>query len=161
MKNKNVALYGVLISLALILSFVEAKIPLNFAIPGIKMGLPNIVIVFALYALGAKAAITISIVRVLIIGILFGNGASFIYSIAGAILSLTMMIILKKMNILSTKGVSIVGGVAHNLGQILMAIILLESILISYYFPFLCLSGVVSGVIIGILADYVIKRIKL
>lgn len=160
MKARKVALYGVLIALALVLSYLESLVPLSFAVPGIKMGLPNIVIVFALYSLGFKDAAVISLLRVVLVSILFGNVMSMAYSLAGAVLSLLVMLLLYKSGKFGTAGVSVAGAVAHNAGQILTAMLLLETAQISYYLPVLCISGTVAGICIGLISAILIKRIR-
>ena len=160
MKTKKVAVMAMAIALAMILSFVESQVPALVTVPGVKLGLANIAVVFALYKLGWKEAVLISLIRVFLVSLLFGNVASLFYSIAGAVLSLTGMILLRRIKILSTVAVSVAGGVLHNVGQIAMACILLETNVIKYYLPFLILSGTVTGVVIGLLAAIMIKRVE-
>ena len=160
MKVKNVATLGLCVALAMIMSYIESLFPLNFAVPGIKMGLANIVIIFLLYRMGFGAACVVSLIRVFLVSLLFGNVMMMAYSIAGAVLSLGLMFLLKKSGKFSVVGVSIAGGVAHNAGQIIMAIILLGAKQIAYYLPVLAVTGTVTGVLIGIAASIVIKRIK-
>lgn len=160
MKTKKVAVMGLAIALAMILSFVESQIPSFVAIPGVKMGLANIAVVFVLYKLGWKEAVIISLVRVFLVSLLFGNFASLFYSLAGAVLSLVGMILLKKTHLFSEVAVSVAGGVLHNVGQIAMACILLETDVIRYYLPFLVLSGTLAGIVIGVLAGILVKRIR-
>ena len=161
MKAKNVALYGLLIALALVLSYLESLVPLSFAVPGIKMGLPNIVVVFALYRLRARDAAVISLVRVLLVSVLFGNVFSLAYSAAGAALSLLVMLLLKSTGKFSETGVSVAGAVAHNAGQILVAVFVLETGRLVYYLPVLCISGTVAGICIGLVSALLVKRIRL
>ncbi len=160
MKVKNVAVLGLCVALAMIMSYIESLFPLNFAVPGIKMGLANIVIIFLLYRVGFGAACIVSAIRVFLVSLLFGNVMMMAYSLAGAALSLALMLMLKKSGKFSVIGVSIAGGVAHNAGQIIMAIILLGARQIAYYLPVLVITGTVTGVLIGIAASVVIKRIK-
>ena len=160
MKTHKVTLMALSVALAMILSFVESQIPAFVAIPGVKMGLANIAVVFALYKFGWKEAAGVSLLRVLLVSLLFGNFASLFYSLAGAVLSLAGMIALKKSGLFSTVAVSVTGGVLHNVGQIAMACILLETDVIRYYLPFLILSGTLAGVVIGLLAAELVKRIK-
>lgn len=160
MKVKNVATLGLCVALAMIMSYIESLFPLNFAVPGIKMGLANIVIIFLLYRMGFGAACVVSLIRVFLVSLLFGNVMMMAYSIAGAVLSLGLMLLLKKSGKFSVVGVSIAGGVAHNAGQIIMAIILLGAKQIAYYLPVLAVTGTVTGVLIGIAASIVIKRVK-
>lgn len=160
MKAKKVTLMALTIALAMVLSFVESQIPAFVAIPGVKVGLANIAVVFALYRMGWKEAAGISLIRVLLISLLFGHFASLFYSAAGAVLSLTGMILLKRLDRFSCVAVSVAGGVLHNIGQILMACILLETNVIRYYLPFLIVSGVIAGVVIGILAAVIVRRVR-
>jgi len=159
-KTKNLTLYALLLALALILSYLESLVPMSFAVPGIKLGLPNVVMVFALYRLGFKAAGSISIVRVLLVSMLFGNVMTMAYSLAGAAISLVLMWLLKKSGKFSPVGVSVAGALGHNTGQIFTAMLLLETGGIIYYLPALCISGAVTGVLIGILGGILVKRIK-
>ena len=149
------------VALAMILSFVESQIPAFVAIPGVKMGLANIAVVFALYKLGWKEAAVVSLIRVFLVSLLFGTGATLFYSVAGAVLSLLGMIALKAMGLFSSVAVSVTGGVLHNVGQIAMACYLLGTNKLSYYLPFLMLSGILAGIVIGIVAAILVKRIKL
>ena len=160
MSAKEIAKLGVMIALALMLSYVESLIPLSFAVPGIKMGLPNIVIVFALYQMDRKSAIGISLLRVLLVSLLFGNGASLIYAATGAVLSLTVMILLKHTGSFQTITVSVCGAVFHNIGQILAAMFVLGTDKIIYYLPVLILSGVITGTLVGVVAAIVINRMR-
>ena len=159
MKTKKLTTHALLLALALILSYLESLVPMSFAVPGIKLGLPNVVIVYALYKLGAKSAVSISIVRVILVSILFGNVMTMIYSLAGAVLSLALMWLLKKSGKFSPVGVSVAGALGHNAGQIFTAMVLLETSGLIYYLPALCISGAVSGVLIGILGGILVKRI--
>lgn len=155
------ALYGILIALAMILSYLESLVPLSFAIPGVKLGLANIVTVFVLYKIGARSAFLIAAVRVILISILFGNIMSFAFSAAGMLLSLAVMILMKKSGKFSVAGVSVSGGVAHNAGQIAAAVLLLGTKEIFYYLPVLCVSGVIAGICIGLLSAYLIDRVEI
>ena len=161
MKTKKLTMYALLVALAMILSYLESLVPLSFAVPGIKMGLPNIVIVFALYKLGFKAAGCISLIRVVLVSILFGNVMSMIYSLAGAVLSLAVMWLLRRIGKFSSVGVSVAGALGHNVGQVVTAIVLLETGGLVYYLAPLCVSGAVAGIIIGIAGGIVVKRVKI
>ena len=160
MKVKKVAVLGLCVALAMIMSYIESLFPLNLAVPGIKMGLANIVIIFLLYRVGFSSACIVSLIRVFLVSMLFGNVMMMAYSTAGAVLSLAVMLVLKKCGKFSVVGVSIAGGVAHNAGQIIMAVILLGAKQIAYYLPVLAVTGTVTGVLIGIAASVVIKRVK-
>ncbi len=160
--GKKTAFLGMNAALALILTYLESLIPpLYAAVPGIKLGLPNIVIIFILYRVGFKEAAIVSAVRIVAVWLLFGNAMMLAYSAAGALLSLTVMVILKKVDILSTVGVSVAGGVLHNVGQILMAILLLGTAEIGYYLIVLAITGTISGVFIGICGSIALKRIQI
>ena len=162
MKNrtKKLTALALTISFALILSFVESRVPAFVAIPGVKVGLANIAVIFTLYRFGVKEAITVSLIRVVLVSMLFGSPVSMIYSISGAVLSLSAMIVLKKLTPLGEVTVSVVGGVMHNAGQIAAASVMLATNVVVYYLPFLILSGTVAGVAVGIASALLIKRIK-
>ena len=159
MKTKKVAFLGMCIALSMILSFVESQIPPLTAVPGVKMGLPNIVMVFMLYKVGAKDTAIVSILRVILVGILFGTPLSMIYSLAGAALSLIGMILLKKTNLFAPVTVSVAGGILHNIGQIATACIVMETAQIAYYLPVLYISGTIAGILIGLTAAMILKRL--
>ena len=160
MTTKRIARYGLLIALALILSYVESLLPVFVAVPGVKMGLPNIVIMFALYSLGVKDAAIISQIRVVLAGALFGSVFSMLYSAAGAVLSLAVMAVLLKTKRFSPVGVSVAGGVAHNAGQIIVAILVTETAQLIYYLPVLCISGIAAGILIGVVSGIIINRLQ-
>lgn len=149
------------VSFALILSFLESRIPAFVAIPGIKVGLANIAVIFSLYQFGPREAIAVSLLRVVIVSMLFGSVASLIYSVSGAALSLCVMILLKKLTPLTTVTVSVSGAVMHNVGQIIAASLMLETNVVVYYLPFLLIFGTVAGVVIGIASAILIKRVPL
>ncbi len=161
-KSKKTAFLGLFAAVAMLLSYVEALLPvLVTAVPGIKMGLPNIAVIFVLYRFGAWEAAVISAVRVIVVSLLFGNPMTFIYSIAGAMLSLAVMVIFKKMKFLSVVGVSVAGGVSHNIGQIAVAMLLLGAAEVGYYLIALAVSGTVSGILIGLCGALMIKKLHL
>ncbi len=157
--NSKVAYWGIYTALALIFSYVEMLIPIHFAVPGVKLGLANVVIVVVLYKMGRREAYIISVTRVILAGFLFGNMASIIFSLAGCIFSLTIMSILYKKEIFGIIGVSVMGAVFHYIGQVLVAMVVVNSFSIIYYFSLLMIAGVVTGVLIGIVAQEMIKRI--
>lgn len=159
--ESDVALYGMFISVAAVMSYVESLIPLNPPVPGMKIGLANIVIVWVLYSMGIKPAAIISLLRVLLVGFLFGNLYSILFGLAGAAASLGVMYVLKKIKHFSVVGVSIAGGVVHNLAQTAVAMIVLENSRIAYYLPPLIISGVVTGIAIGILGGVLYNKIKI
>ncbi len=157
--TKKLTMTALLAALALIFSYIEVLIPFNPAIPGIKLGIANLAVIVALYHMGLKYAITINVVRIFIAGLLFSGVFGIIYSLAGAILSMTVMVLLKKTGLFSVTGVSMAGGVAHNLGQILAAAFLVSNLSIFIYFPVLIFSGLISGALIGIVAYIILKRL--
>ena len=159
--ESDVALYGMFVSVSLVLSYIEAIIPINLPVPGMKLGLANIVIIWVLYSMGIKAAAIVSLVRVLLAGFMFGNMYSIIFSMAGALLSLITMYFLKRIKAFSIIGVSIAGGVMHNAGQIIVSMIVLENVRMAYYFPALMISGVVAGIAIGLLGGILYRKIKI
>lgn len=158
MKSK-VAYFGVFTTLALIFSYVETLIPIRFGIPGVKLGLANLIIVIALYRMKLSEAYLLSIVRVLLAGFIFGNYFSIIYSLAGGLLSLTVMALLRKKGGFSVIGVSIAGGVFHNIGQLIIASVIVETFSVMYYVPVLLIAGLVTGLLIGIASDGMLKRL--
>ena len=160
MSAKKVAWLGMLVALAFVFSYIEFLIPINLGIPGVKLGLANLVIMIAIYTIKPVDAWLLSLVRVLLVGITFGNMASFVYSLGGALLSFTIMIFAKRSKKLSIYGVSILGGVFHNVGQILVAIYTMQTYSLVYYLPVIMISGIVSGACIGLLGGAITKRIK-
>lgn len=159
MNTKKTAFIGLAISLAMILSFVESQIPAFVAIPGVKVGLPNLVIVFLLYKIGWKESVLVNVLRVVLVSLLFGNVQTLSFSLAGAALSLLGMILLKKSEKFSPIAVSIAGGVLHNVGQILAACLWTQTPQIAYYLPVLLLSGTIAGVVIGLVGGMLVKRL--
>ena len=159
-KTKKVAYLGLCTALAMVLAYVEVLMPpLINSIPGIKLGLPNIAIIFVLYRFGFGSAAAVSFVRIVLVSLLFGNPMTFAYSVAGATLSLCVMALLKRLDKFSTVGVSVAGGVLHNVGQILMAMLLLGTAEIGYYLIVLAVTGTVSGVLIGLCGSVAVKRV--
>ena len=154
--KSRVAYFGVFTALALIFSYVETLIPVNLGIPGVKLGLANLIIVVALYKMRLSEAYLLSVVRVLLAGFIFGNYFSIIYSLAGGLLSLTVMALLKKWGGFSLQGISIAGGVFHNIGQL---IVVVETFSVTYYFPVLLVAGLLTGLVIGIVAEMMLKRL--
>lgn len=161
MNTKKIALCGLLTALAMILSYIEAVLPLSFTVPGVKIGLPNIAILFVIYKVGFREACVISLIRVVLTSILFGNAFSLLYSVAGAVLSLLVMYLLRKSGKFGISAVSVAGGVAHNVGQIIVAIFTLETGSLIYYLPVLCISGIAAGLLVGLVSALLIKRVKL
>ncbi|MGN0531487.1 MAG: Gx transporter family protein [Eubacterium sp.] len=160
-KVKNIALYGVMIALAMIFSYLESFIPINLLIPvpGVKLGLANIVVLFALYTMRVGDAVVIAVIRVLLSGFIFGNPMTIAYSLAGSLLSIAAMYLLKKTD-LSIIGVSMVGGITHNIGQLIVAVILTSTVRIAYLVPVLLVTGMVTGLLMGVAAKLVIPRVE-
>ena len=161
MNYKKVPIYGMFIALALVMSYVENIFPLHMGIPGAKIGLPNIVIVIALYKAGEKSACIISMIRIILVGFLFGNLFGIVYSIMGAMFSLGTMIFLKKKTDFTVYGVSCIGGIMHNVGQLAAAIIVMETKELVCYLPVLTVVGAVTGILIGIVSGNLLKRLPL
>ena len=158
--GKRTAYFGVLAALAIIFGYIEAIFPFHIGIQGVKLGIANLVIVIVLYKMGNQAAFAVSIVGIVVSGFLFSNAFSILYSIAGSILSLVVMIILKKKGWFSVYGVSVAGGVMHNIGQLLMAALVTQTVSIFYYVPVLLVAGMVAGLVIGILSGEMLKRLE-
>ena len=157
MNAKKITLLSLFCAVAMIMSYIEAIIPLPLPF-GIKIGLPNIIIVFILYKFGTVDAIAVSLIRVLLVSLLFGNTLSLAYSIAGAVLSIALMILLKASKWFTTIGVSVAGAIFHNTGQILVACILMNTVEISAILPLLTITGTVAGILVGIAGHLLIKK---
>ena len=159
MKQKKIAYMGLFAAIAIIFGYVESLIPFFAGIPGIKLGLANLAVLFILETYTWKEAALVSMVRILVIGFMFGNMFSILYSMAGAALSLTVMTLMKRFSGFSILGVSVAGGVSHNIGQLIIAALIVENTSLFYYAPVLLISGVITGILIGILTGEVTKRI--
>lgn len=158
MSTKKLTALALLTTTAMILSYVESLLP-SVGVPGVKLGLANIAVIFALFRLGGKSALAVSLVRVFMVTMLFGSMSALLYSLAGAALSLVVMALLRRTDRFSTVGVSVAGGVAHNAGQILMAMLLLGTARLAYYYPVLVISGVAGGIFTGLAAALLIRRV--
>lgn len=156
---RRVALYGMMTALAFLLGYVETLIPLNIGIPGVKLGLANLATIVSLYLLGAGPAAVITVVRILLVGFTFGNLSMMLYSLAGGILSLALMILFCRLDWFSVMGVSIAGGVGHNIGQLTVAAAVVENSNVFYYLPVLLTAGTIAGALIGILGGILIRRL--
>jgi heptaprenyl diphosphate synthase len=159
--NHKTAYLGLFSALAIIFGYVETLIPVFAGIPGIKLGLANLAVVFILEKYTWKEAVIVSFIRILVIGFLFGNLFSIVYSLAGAALSLTVMTLLKNKSDFSLVGISVAGGVSHNVGQLIIAMLVVENTSLIYYAPALLISGVITGLLIGWLTTEVSRRIQL
>lgn len=158
--SKRVAYIGILTSLAMIFSYVEMLIPVNFGIPGIKLGIANLVVVTGLYMMRTKDVFIVSMLRILMMGCLFGNGVSLLYSLSGGLLSFFVMAASKRIKGFGISGVSVLGAVSHNAGQILAASFIIGSKSIFYYFPVLTIAGVITGLFIGLLSSRIIEGVE-
>lgn len=156
---RQITAMGMLVALAMVLGFVETLIPINLGIPGMKLGLANIVVVIALFLFDVKTAVVVSILRIILIAMTFGNMSMMFYSIAGASLSLLSMIAISKIKSFSLISVSIVGGIMHNVGQIICAAFVVRTNGVFTYLPVLMIAGLVSGALIGIVAGLISVRL--
>lgn len=161
MNHKKTAYLGLFAAIAIIFGYVESLIPFFAGIPGMKLGLANLAVLFILEKYSWKEAALVSTVRILVIGFLFGNMFSILYSLAGAALSLTVMTLMKRFSGFSILGVSVAGGVSHNIGQLIVASFIVENTSLLYYAPVLLISGVATGLLIGFLTREITKRIRL
>ena len=158
-KTKKIAVFALCIALAFTLSFLETLIPINIGVPGVKIGLANMVVLAALYLLDKRAAFAISMIRILISGLLFSGAFSLLYSFTGGILSFFVMLLAMKSKKLSILGVSVLGGAVHNIGQIIVAAIVMQTPRIVYYLPVLLISGALAGIVVGIISKIVVERL--
>lgn len=159
-RSQKISYCAVFTALAMIFSYVEAILPINFGVPGMKLGLANLVIVAGLYYLNEKDVLIISVTRILLMGLLFGNGMSLIYSLTGGMLSYLIMILMKKKTNLSVLVISIGGGITHNIGQLIAASFVVSNFHIFYYFPALLIAGTITGLLIGIVSERILKILK-
>ena len=148
-----------LVALAMVLSYVETLVPVFAAVPGVKLGLTNLVVIVALFYMDAKYAFAINMVRIVLVAFTFGNMFALMYSLVGGMLSFVVMYSLYKSNKFSYTGISSVGGVAHNIGQIAVAMFVLDTARIIYYLPVLLISGCITGMLIGLLGGETVKRL--
>lgn len=160
MKTKKIAIYGLLIALAFIFSYIDHLIPIPFAVPGMKLGLANLVVLATLYCLGEKESFILSMLRILLTGFAFKSVATLAFSFAGGLLAWIVMVIFKRLKLFGMVGVSILGGISHNIGQIIVAIFYVSNVMLVFYLPILLISGIASGVLIGILGGMVVKRLS-
>lgn len=157
--TKKTAIFGLLIALAFVLGYVESLVPIYLGAPGVKLGLANLVTMIGLYCMGVKAAAVISVVRILLSGIIFGPPSAILFGMAGAALSLTVMAVCKKFRLFGMVGVSILGGVAHNIGQFLMAAFVVHTFGVFSYLPVLLAAGTIAGALIGLLGGMIVVRV--
>ena len=157
--KKNVPLYGLLVALAFTLSYVEMLLPFSLGIPGVKLGLANLVTLVALYLLPAPGAAVVALCRIVLAGFTFGSMSAMLYALCGGAVSCLVMWLCKKVPAFSPVGVSVAGGVAHNIGQLTCAVLVMQTVGLSWYLPVLLLSGTVAGAVIGILGGLVVRRL--
>ena len=156
---KKIAYMGMFIAAAMVFSYIESLIPVNIAVPGVKLGLANLVTIVVMFRMNARAAWMVSLVRVFLSALLFGNLSVMVYSLAGALLSLIVMTVCMKLRFFGLVGTSILGAVSHNAGQIVMAAFLMRSGNIMLYIPVLCISGTIAGVCIGLAGAVLVKNL--
>ena len=162
MSSRRLARYALLTALAMALSWLESLVPLAGVVPpGVKLGLTNLVVIFALYRMGLRDAAVISLIRVVLVAFTFGNSYSFAYSLAGAALSLAVMALLKRSGKFSLLGISVAGAVSHNIAQVLVAMAVMETARLAWYLPVLLVSGIAAGVCVGAAGALIVKRIRL
>ncbi|RGZ00960.1 Gx transporter family protein [Clostridium sp. AM58-1XD] len=157
-RTEFISKYGMLIALAFIFSYIESLIPIPLPVPGMKLGLANLVTIVGLYTVGIPGTITVSLIRIVLVGMTFGNMFSMWYGLAGGALSLILMIVCRAAKWFSPVGVSVAGGVGHNIGQILIAAFVVENKGVFYYLPALMAGGVAAGAVIGLLGGMIIVR---
>ena len=158
-KAKKIALFGMMVALAFTFSYFESLISFDFVVPGVKLGLANLVVVIALYIMKPGEAFAIAIIRIFLAGLTFGNVYSIAYSLCGGILSFLVMYLVRKTN-LSVIGVSMLGGICHNIGQIIVAAIVMGTSRLAYYLPVLLVAGLITGLLLGVISKLVIERFE-
>ncbi|MBQ9341045.1 MAG: Gx transporter family protein [Lachnospiraceae bacterium] len=158
-KSLKVSFIGMMVALSFVLSYIESLIPLSVGIPGVKAGLSNIPVMVMLYMAGPLAAGILALVKVTLVSATFGSMSSFFYSLGGAMLSIIIMAVFKRLDIFTVRGVSILGGIMHNMGQLIVAVFIVENAKLFYYLPILIISGIAAGLVIGLIADLIIRRI--
>lgn len=157
--TRSIAIFGLLVAVAMVLSWLEAQLVPFIPFPGVRLGLTNLVVLVALYKLGEKEAIGLNLVRILLVGLSFGNAFSLMYSLAGGLLSGLVMLLLKKTNRFNIVTVSVAGGIFHNVGQLLVAAAVLGSGAVLYYLVILWISGIIAGAFVGLICAELLKRL--
>ena len=160
MKTRKLVFMALLTALSLGIWVIEAQIPPLVPVPGVKLGLANIVVVFAIYMLGARYALYLNLARIVLAGLLFGSPFSTLYALCGGLLSLGAMLILKRTNLFSVIGVSMAGGFFHNLGQLIAAAVIVKTPQVVSYLPVLVFSGIAAGIVNGIIATFCMEKLK-
>ncbi len=156
---RKVALYGILIALSMVMSFIESLLPIPFPVPGVKIGLANLVTIVGLYLVGVPGTVCVTVLRVVLVGLSFGNPYSMIYGLSGSFLSLFVMGIAKKYQLFSQIGISILGGIFHNIGQMIFAAIIVQTAGVFVYLPTLLTAGCIAGAVIGSLGGIMTERL--
>lgn len=154
------AFYGLLIALAFVLSFIETLIPISLGVPGVKLGLANLVTVVGLYTVGISGTVVVSLLRIILVGFTFGNLFSMFYSLGGWGVSILIMVLCKKKGWFGPAGISILGGVGHNIGQICVAVFVVKQVGLFFYLPMLLIAGTIAGLVIGIIGSMLLNRIR-
>ena len=157
---KQIAILGLLLAYAMILSYIESLFPFFGGVPGMKLGLPNMVIVVLIYSYGWEKGIVINILRILLTGLLFGSLFGILFSTSGAVISFLAMLAVKKTDIFDIRGVSICGGIAHNIAQLFVAAFIVKTSGIIFYLPLLLISGALTGFLNGMIAGMMLKYVK-
>lgn len=158
-KSLKVSFIGMMVALSFVLSYIESLIPLSVGIPGVKAGLSNIPVMITLYMAGPLIAGILALTKVTLVSLTFGSMSSFFYSLSGAMLSIIIMAVFKHLDIFTVRGVSILGGIMHNMGQLIVAVFIVENAKLLYYLPVLIISGIAAGLAIGLIANLIIRRI--
>lgn len=158
MKTRQITEFGLLLALSLVLAYLESLVPVAVAVPGVKLGLANIITMLVLYLRGGKPAFFFMSLRVVVAGFLFSGVSGILYSFAGGVCCIAVMSLTKRLSFFSTVGVSMTGALSHNFGQILVAWFVMKNVHILYYFPVLAISGMLSGIAVGIVGGLIIRR---
>ena len=158
--TKKITTLAILAAVAIIIAYIERLFPLPIPIPGVKLGLTNVVVIVALYTMGTRAALGISILRIVVTGLLFGSVFGMAYGLVGGLLSFAVMLAAKRSNIFGIVGISVFGGVFHNVGQIAVAAIIVQNIRLFYYAPMLIIAGIVAGIAVGYAAGLTLHRLQ-
>lgn len=160
MNTKRITEFGLLLAVSLVLAYLESLLPVMIAVPGVKLGLANVVTMLILYRRDGKSAFLFMTIRVILAGFLFSGMAGIIYSFVGGLFCILAMSLVKRFSFFSTLGVSMTGAIFHNMGQIIIALFVMENIHILYYFPVLCFTGVIAGLAIGYISELLIKQMN-
>ena len=158
-RTERAALYGLLTALAMVLGFVESLIPIPFPVPGIRLGLANLVTVVGLYTVGIYGTVAVSMIRIVLVAFTFGNVFSMLYSLGGWGLSILLMILCKKREWFSSVGISVIGGVGHNIGQLCVAALVVKQAGVFIYLPVLLIAGTAAGLVIGFVGGMIVERL--